>query len=268
MNMKKIIHEELGQELENIGFHYGPPERLFWTYEREKDGIKQEILLARDRYFKGQIRVFFQTSAYGRQKPKQFRHFVPEEGAKQWDVWQFNNEEELRKVLKEFKRLIFTYGLDFLESISKPTTDAIPTEEKQRYLYMHHQELYEQWQKELETGGKSAEEVIDIIFQKMEKTLDKPYAEVEDMLMGLAALYGHTICWGDRGEWIWLVWNQREFCQIKKVLGTWVNVNVLYLVTSTWDHLREHRDKKKNYLLDEYREIMRDYYIKHPEERP
>ena len=38
MNMKKIIHEELGQELENIGFHYVSGERIAWPYEREKDG--------------------------------------------------------------------------------------------------------------------------------------------------------------------------------------------------------------------------------------
>lgn len=65
MNMKKIIQEELGQELENIGFHYVPGERLFWPYEREKDGIRQEIMIARDRYEKRYIRVIFETNAYG-----------------------------------------------------------------------------------------------------------------------------------------------------------------------------------------------------------
>lgn len=63
------------------------------------------------------------------------------EGAKHWEFWGFENEEELREILREFKRLIFTYGLDFLETISKPATDAVPTREKQRYLYQHHQEL-------------------------------------------------------------------------------------------------------------------------------
>lgn len=140
MNMKKIIQEELGQELENIGFHYVPGERLFWPYEREKDGIRQEIMIARDRYEKRYIRVIFETNAYG-QSPKEFCDFVPEEGAKHWEFWGFENEEELREILREFKRLIFTYGLDFLEMISKPATDAVPTREKQRYLYQHHQEL-------------------------------------------------------------------------------------------------------------------------------
>ena len=265
MNMKKIIHEELGQELENIGFHYVSGERLFWPYEREKDGIKQEIMVARDRYEKGYIKVIFHTNAY-MQKPREFNDFVPEEGAKHWDFWGFDNEEELRDVLKEFKRLIFTYGLDFLETISRPATDAVPTVEKQRYLYEHHQELCKKYQEELGTEGKSAEAVIGIINQKMEEALDKPYAEVEDMLMGLAALYGHTICWGDRGDWVWN--EEKGICQIEKILGTRVNEYILNLVVYEWDYWRKHRDKKTRALTGQYKEITTAYYIKHPEERP
>ena len=264
MNMKKIIHEELGQELENIGFHYVSGERLFWPYERKKDGIKQEIMIVRHRYFKGRIKVIFHTSAY-RQEPKEFRNFVSEEGAKEWDFWQFENEKELRSILKEFKRLIFTYGIDFLEAISKPATDAIPMEEKQRYLYLHHQELYTRYQEEMKTEGKSAEEVIDIIYQKMEETIDTPYEEVEDLLIGLAALYGHTICWEDRGDWKWN--EDRGVCLIDNILGTKVEEHILSLVVYAWDYWRKHRDKKSSALFDQYKEIVRDYYIKHPEER-
>ena len=265
MNMKKIIQEELGQELENIGFHYVSGERLFWPYEREKDGIRQEIMIARDRYERRYIRVIFETNAYG-QRPKEFRHFVPEEGAKRWEFWGFENEEELREILREFKRLIFTHGLDFLETISKPATDAVPTREKQRYLYEHYQELSEKYQKELGTEGKSAVEVIGILTQKIEELLDKPYAEVEDVLMGLAALYGHTICWGDRGK---LAWNeQMGVCRLEKILGTGVNGYILNVVTSEWDYWRKHRDKKINGLIWEYEAIIKEYYIKHPEERP
>lgn len=265
MNMKKIIQEELGQELENIGFHYVPGERLFWPYEREKDGIRQEIMIARDRYEKRYIRVIFETNAYG-QRPKEFRHFVPEEGAKHWEFWGFENEEELREILREFKRLIFTYGLDFLEMISKPATDAVPTREKQRYLYQHHQELCEKYQKELGTEGKSAEEVIDILNHKIEEMLDKPYAEVEDVLMGFAALYGHTICWGDNGEWVWD--EEKGVCQIKKILGTTTNQYILDQVIGEWDYWRKHRDKRTRRFTDQYKLILTKYYIAHPEERP
>ncbi|MCM1267224.1 MAG: hypothetical protein NC302_04900 [Bacteroidales bacterium] len=264
MNMKKIIHEELGQELENIGFHYVSGERLFWPYEREKDGIKQEIMVVRDRYEKGYIRVIFATNAYG-QREKEFCDFVPEEGAKHWDFWGFDNEEEFRDVLKEFKRLIFTYGLDFLETISKPATDAVPTREMQKYLYEHHQELFEKYQEELGTERKSAEEVIEIITGKIEEMLDKPYTEVKDALIGFAALYGHTICWGDRGDWVWD--DERGICEIQKILGTRVNEYILNQVIADWDYWRKYRDKKTRRLSMIYERIIRLYCIDHPEER-
>lgn len=264
MNMKKIIHEELGQELENIGFHYVSGERLFWPYEREEDGIKQEIMVVRDRYEKGYIKVIFHTNAY-MQRPREFCDFVPEEGAKRWDFWGFDNEEEFRGVLKEFKRLIFTYGLDFLETISKPATDAVPTREMQKYLYEHHQELFEKYQKELGTEGKSAEEVIEIITGKIEEMLDKPYTEVKDALISFAALCGHTICWGDRGDWVWD--DERGICEIQKILDTWVNEYILNQVIAEWDYWRKNRDKKNRSLMTMYKGIITSYCIDHPEER-
>ena len=118
MTVKKIIQEELGGMLEEQGFKFTKAEPCFWPYEREKDGVHQEIMVARDRYEKGYIKVIFATNAYG-QQPKEFRDFVPEEGAKKWDYWGYGNEEELREVLREFRRLILEYGLDFIEEISQ-----------------------------------------------------------------------------------------------------------------------------------------------------
>ena len=86
MKVTKIIQEELGQELEKIGFCSAFRERYVWPYEREKDGIKQKITIITDRYEKKYIRVLFDTSAYG-QRTKEFRHFVPEQGAEFWEFW-------------------------------------------------------------------------------------------------------------------------------------------------------------------------------------
>lgn len=266
MIVKKVIQEELGQELEKIGFKFVSGERLFWPYEREKDGIKQEIIIARDRYEKKSIKVIFHTSAYG-QSPKEFCDFVPEDGAKRWDLWGYENEEELRGILREFKRLIFTYGLDFLETISKPSTDAIPTEEKNRYLYEHHQELYEEYQEKLGTKGKKPEEAIEIMYAAIGEILDEPFEKIEDMLVGIAALYGHTICWGDKGEWSWD--EERKECVIKHVLGTRANISILNVVYISWDYWRKRRKQQKegNALFVKYNYVLTYYYAAHPEER-
>ena len=82
--------------------------------------------------------------------------------------------------------------------MSKPTTDAGLTEEMEWYLYRNHEKLYEEYSAKLQTQGKSAEEVIELIYQTMEQTLDEPFENVKDLLVGLAALYGHTVSWGDR----------------------------------------------------------------------
>ena len=85
MRVTKIIQEELGQELEKIGFQSAFKERYIWPYEREKDGIKQKITIITDRYEKRYLRVLFNTNAYG-QRTREFRDFVHEEGAKFWEL--------------------------------------------------------------------------------------------------------------------------------------------------------------------------------------
>ena len=264
MKVTKIIEEELGQELEKVGFQPAFRERYVWPYEREKDGVKQTITVITDRYEKRYIRVLFDTNAYG-QKTREFRDFVPEEGAEHWEFWGYKNEEELRTILREFKRLIVTYGMDFLDSISKPATDAVPTEELERYLYLNHESLYEEYSAMLQTQGKSAEEVIEIIHQTMVQNLDKPFQDVKELLVGLTALYGHTISWGDKAKWVWDEGIKR--CLLEEVLGIRaVEVElILGYVISLWDAWRKHRQIGRE-LFDRYEVILIYYYEDHPEE--
>ena len=51
MNVTKIIQEELGQMLEKDGFQSDFKKNI-WTYEREKNGVRQEITILTDRYNK------------------------------------------------------------------------------------------------------------------------------------------------------------------------------------------------------------------------
>ena len=263
MTIKRIIQEELGKTLEEHGFKFTKAEPCFWPYEKEKDGIHQEILVARDRYEKGYIKMIFSTNAYG-QQPKEFRDFVPEEGAKKWDYWGYENEEQLREVLREFKRLILAYGFDFIEEISKPATDAIPTEEANRYLLEHHQELYIEYQEKLKVAGKEVGEVIAIIYEKLKEVLDEPFSQVENTLMGMAALYGHTISWISRGEWMWD--EKRGGCLVEKILGTKERIRPLNLLIEVWDWMRKHKNIESDILYCKYKMILIYYYRKHPEE--
>ena len=264
MNVKKIIHEELGKNLEEIGFEYLQQQRYFWQYIRQKEDICQYIIITADRYERRYLKVMFYTTAYGQRRMKEFRHFVPEEGAKYWEFWGYENVEELRQIIKEFNRLIFAYGLDFLEKISKPSTDAIPTEELYRYLYEKHEALYEEYLEKFQARDKEPEEVIEIIYEKMAETYDQPYEEVKGFLCGLAALYGHTISWGNRGNWVWNAQNGE--CELMDILGTCESKNVLGIIVYVWDYLRKHRDYKSVSLFEHYEIILVYYYREHPEE--
>lgn len=50
----------------------------------------------------------------------------------------------------------------------------------------------------------------------MEQNLDEPFEHVKDLLIGIAALYGHTISWGDRGKWVWD--DEEKNCQLQEIL--------------------------------------------------
>jgi len=264
MNVKKIIHEELGRNLEEIGFEYFQQQRYFWQYKREKEDVCQYIIITTDRYERRYLKVMFYTTAYGQRSMKEFCDFVPEEGAKHWEYWAYENVEELRQIIKEFNRLIFAYGLDFLEEISKPSTDAVPTEELYRYLYDNHEALYEEYLEKFQARDKEPEEVIEIIYEKMTETYDQPFVEVKEFLCGLAALYGHTICWGNRGTWVWLTEN--KCCRLKNILDTVEEIDSLIFCLSEWDYIRRHGGIRSNRLNKLYKEILYFYYRDHPEE--
>ena len=263
MNIIKIVEEELGQELQKAGFQLANEEKGVWTYERVKNGVKQVITVITSRYSSKKIKVLFDTNAYG-QNTKEFYNFVPEEDVKNREFWGYKNEEELRNILREFRRLIVTYGFDFLETISKPTTDAVPTEEMERYLYLNHQKLYEEYSEQLHTQEKSVEEVIEIIYQVIEQNGDEPFENVKDLLIGLTALYGHTICWGDKGNWAWKGKVQR--CWLTDILGTDEQTPLLSFVFSAWDSWREDR-RRGDTLFYIYRTTLVYYYRMHPEKK-
>ena len=170
-----------------------------WVYSRNKGEIIQNIYFLRHRFFKGKIKAVFHTNAYG-QEMCEFARFVPDIGTYQ-EFWEYKNEEELRQILEQFKEWIIKYGLNFLDEISKPTTEARPKPETSLYLYQNHEEIYERYQREWQlTDGK---ETIHILKEKMETLFDKDFAEIEQTLIEYAAVYGHAMCIGGEGEWVW-----------------------------------------------------------------
>ncbi len=226
MRYKKMIQKILGTELEKQGFTYMP--NSSWSYERVKDQVWQSVSVVRERYCKGYIRMVFMTNAYG-QKPKGLDDFVPGQLP---EYWHYETEEELREIIEQFREWTLAYGLDMLEKMSVPTTEARPKPETNRYLYEHHRELYKEYKEKLCEGNDSWEAVVKAIQDKIEETWDQPFNEVEEMLIGLAALYAYALNRGDEGEWGWD--EKMNLCSIQHILGTDMSIFPLLAIISAW----------------------------------
>lgn len=152
------------------------------------------------------------------------------------EYWHYETEEELRQIITQFKEWILAYGLEGLEKMSQPTSEARPKPETNRYLYDHHKELYEEYREKM---GIQDEEWIDIIKKvqkRIEETWDLPFDQVEEELIGLAALYAYAINDGKEGNWFWH--RMANLCVVEGVAETSPNLVPLTDVIVTWKYKR------------------------------
>ena len=245
MNRKKIIHEIMGKELEKLGFEYEKGNVLFWPYVRNKDGVIQEITVCEERFCKNHTKMYFSTNAYG-QKPRELMDFVP--GVQQGS-WKYETEEEFRRIMEQFKEWTFTYGLELLEKISVPTTEERPKPETNRYLYEHHEELNKEYLKKMGLEGADA---IDIVFgleDEIKKLEEKPFEEVEEILRGLAAVFGHNMCLLGIGRWNWD--EERQICNVINTGDSGVEIYPLSRIIGFYKYT-----KMKDFFINEYMLII------------
>lgn len=253
MQHKKIIQEILGKELEKEGFRYVPGESLAWSYERLKDEVWQVISIVRERYCKGYIKVIFNTNAYG-QKDRELDDFVPGELP---EYWHYETEEELRQIITQFKEWIITYGLEGLEKMSQPTTEVRPKPETNRYLYEHHEELYEEYREKMGVKDEKWIDVIKKIQKRIEETWDLLFSQMEGELIGLAALYAYAINDGKEGNWFWH--GMANLCVVEGVTPTCPSLVPLVDIVLTWSRKRSGTLEKKYMTVQVYIENQKMY---------
>ncbi len=102
-----------------------------------------------------------------------------------------------------------------MEKMSIPTTEERPKPETNRYLYEHHEELNREYLKKMGMEGVEAPDVLFALQDEMEKLQRLPFKEVEQILVGLAAVYGHCMCLLGKGTWYWN--EERQSCLIDNV---------------------------------------------------
>ena len=160
------------------------------------------------------------------------------------EYWHYETEEELRQIIMQFKEWIFTYGLEGLEKMSQPTTEARPKPETNRYLYEHHRELNEEYREKMGIQGEEWVDVIRKIQKRIEETWDLPFSQMEEELIGLAALYAYAINDGKEGNWFWH--GMANLCVVEGVTETSPNLIPLKDIILTW------KQKRTSILVHKY----------------
>ena len=205
INKEKWIKKIIGEIVETHGFEYTGHSRDGYVhgygFKYTKGDLQQDI----DITISGnKIRMMLNTNAYG-----QMWVYVCNlmESNLEPDISgfiEFKDEDKFKEILYSFGEILIQKGFDVLEEKSKPTTEIRPKKETYWKLYVEHDELNREYRQrygleDTESSLKCMQKISDIILG----TTDQEFAEVEEMLIGLAAVYGDQIIQKMGGEWVW-----------------------------------------------------------------
>lgn len=218
MKKSKWIKEIIGNSVKEYGFQYAGYGRDGYTtgydFLRLQGDIRQEI----------NITVIEQDFLY------------------------FKDEEEFKAILYHFRDIILRKGLELFEELSIPVTEIRPRKETYWKLYQEHDELNEKYRKmygleDTEYTTRLIRRISEIILE----TIEEDFSKVEEMLIGLAAVFADQVIRKCGGEWTWV--EDCNTCVIIKV-REYVCINPLSDTISYW------RWKKEN--LDHFLNAFRD----------
>lgn len=204
MNKTKWIKEIIGKTVEQYGFEYrGRNVDGFvegYSFKRKEGDLKQYI----DITITGGVRMLLKTNAYGQIWFSVTELVKPEFHVNPRDFIDYESEEEFKQILYYFRDALVQKGFAALEEKSKPTTEIRPKKETYWKLYTEHESLNEEYRKkyhleETESTRKLIQKISDIILG----TKDQEFSEVEEMLVGLAAVFSDQLIRKREGEWEW-----------------------------------------------------------------
>ena len=181
----KLIKIYFGDVVKEYGFEYGGASAWTWHFIRHKEGVGQEIIIMRHRFFPDQVKLLFNTDApgWGDQEPRNFA-----EPYKYKEFWKFESREEYIAVLQEFVEIVRTYGLEMLEKMSSPKDPIYATPEMNRYLYESYESLVDGIHAKYHFD-KTGVEGVEEITRKLYENRDREFEEAKDFLIEMAVLY-------------------------------------------------------------------------------
>lgn len=224
MNREKWIKKIIGEIAEKRGFayagHYKDGTVHGYSFKCTKDDIRQDINIT---IIGNEIRMQLNTTAYGQMWVNVSDLMESDLKPDITGFLEFKDEEEYKEILHTFSKVLIQEGFRVLEEKSKHTTEARPKKETYWKLYTEHDELNREYRKKYDLEGiESSLKFVQRISDIIPGTKDRKFSEVEEMLIGLAAVYSDQLIqkWG--GEWEWSEMNN-SCCVGEMRNGEYVN---------------------------------------------
>lgn len=252
MNRVKWIKDIIGKPIEEYGFKYIGCMRDGYTigydFERIQGDITQTIDII---IIEQDIRMMFYTNVYGLRDAcatDLIESDFSRSDTMGMDFLFFKDEDEFKQILCHFREIIITKGLDLFKELSIPLTEIRPKKETYWKLYQEHDALNKKYREMYGlTDTEYTQKLIRRISAIILDTIDKDFSEVEEMLMGLAAVYADQVIRKGGGEWSW---NEKSnSCLITKV-REFSSVNPLNDTITYW----RWRKENLNHFLNSFRD--------------
>ena len=214
MSMKKIIIETIGPVVEKHGFTYGLDKDYSdiwsWGFTREVNGVKQMIIISRSQFSKI-VGLAFETTVWpqSRVAKEKISELIHEynEARHPRNAYPYETDDDFREIMVEFAGLIKKYGFKILEAKSvEEKIDIIPTVEMADKLMTSHVELNEKFIREnkVNVTDRSRENILEwfnVVEKKLVELKERPYEDVQEMLVEIAAFVGEQLRKDLGGEW-------------------------------------------------------------------
>lgn len=264
MQKTKIIREVIGTRIEPYGFKYLKTDGPCRVFVREVTGIKRyydpdiqvvrQYINIQESQFSQSVIVRFNTDIFGREMD------VELEQLKKYSKtgWlEYTDESSYREQLKRIVVLIIKYGFDLLDKLSAEE-EIIPTKAMARKLAQRHRQLDQEFIEEYHVK-KEPEQVGDIdewfrlIKQLIQDHAERPYEEVKEMLIKIAAFIGERDCELNRKKW-----DTRGNLPFVTPISTYNLYHMVYsplsVVVSLWKSGYADLDMTQNYI----KEVLND----------
>lgn len=255
VNKTQIIKEIVGGKIIPFGFRYLESDGICWNfirkvkgikryYDPETDVVKQYIIIQENRFGK-MLTVRFRTNAANELVGTELEVLKRLNPNKSTTWFAYSNEEDYEKVLLYLSEIIIKYGFEFLRQMSIED-EIIPTKYMANKLYKSHKELDDRFlSKHKIVSDPQTLSDIETWFQKLKQLIifatEKPYEDVKELFIEMAAFIGERNCELLGAKWFFEEEMQTPFTQRENNQGM-----CFFPLNEVVGYYREYNRNKKN----------------------